>query len=1232
MFSSRSRKAQEQVDGLDFTQTLGDRAGWGLGQISSLGIGAELTAFTYDPVQSLLAVGTATGGLFVFGKPGVELRWDVGLPNKIRHLAFKAGSGFLCAVDAKDTLYIYDLQRLDPHSGRPHRDSSLSLRSNVTCIESSASHSFLFIGGKDGTVDAYDIDRGVVSAQARVPNLWLAQEEILRRSGVPDAPSRRHIPVCTDLKTHPLDLNLLLIAYEGGVALYNLATKQTERNWEFVLPPGAPGGGNDVGEQVFMERRSPVTCLAWRPDGLVFAAGHEDGSISFASAEDEMPIMIRTLERADVNKTTEEDLFNAGRNPSGREPIFRLAWSGFPQETYLDRASAAFGGAVKGPTSPTIPTSPTLTDDKIDLAGGTVLTVLGGLLPSDPTGVHLLELPAYVAPPAATSKPGSISLAQKEALRASIAPSAHHLYPTASPPEDFLLLPRSSPHYGLAYDPSAILITSGRDPRFPVLASPHSQNNIEAFTFPPTNSREPHPLTLPSALSFSGRDTCASAQIVNISGQSYRQLLHQFDLADETAERLPLHGGHAFPQPRPSRARGPAPSLSDQPPRFLVTAHTDLTVRFSDISNHLLWGHRTGEGSPPRIEHEFPRPLRHLDVDLKAALADPRAGDLAAARLWRERPWELELDKVDFAEDNLEVAVNTSTGDVVIFRLAYGERPADLEFDRVNAEAELDDTVQDALAQMTLDQQQPPRNLSTFPAPHSPPPVSPTPRSPPPNRLHRAGSVAFGGRSRSDSIAPGSSSFGLFQDPQDHYIDLRGAVVPRGDLDGFRPIAAFSFSVGSNGGAPASKTRLALSNVGFLAASSEGNLLVVDLRGPEVLMLEVPALGAIGKLDKKGKGKVDGSCISALTWTISPIGDDLDRSPRLLVTHDSGLTRAFELSNVGGSWHLSDAFASIHHDSTRGAFASFVLDKYGNPLRAGSQELELALARQNSFASQDVDARGALTSLWVTVNRHTIACFFNIDGLKTAQYEDDQIIFEKAVVVQQQGCSALVVQSTNRMLSVFSLPELRQVARLSFEASVHDAAGIISLCSDGDLVQHLDPLHIRLHTMRDMYRPSFPPKLTVFDPSIPIPAQTSALQAVGSVLGSWFGGQKVYSGAEIDSILGGPNRPPPKNRPAPGAPPPLVSAAAKKATGSNSPTPMQTQFIQGATDSARDIMARTNAALEQRGEYLGYIQEKLGAAADEAAKFAAETKRTAQQEAFKKSIAGGFSSLWKKMP
>jgi syntaxin-binding protein 5 len=212
------------------------------------------------------------------------------------------------------------------------------------------------------------------------------------------------------------------------------------------------------------------------------------------------------------------------------------------------------------------------------------------------------------------------------------------------------------------------------------------------------------------------------------------------------------------------------------------------------------------------------------------------------------------------------------------------------------------------------------------------------------------------------------------------------------------------------------------------------------------------------------------------------------------------------------------------------------------------------------------------------------------------------------------------------------------------------------------------------------------------NPSIWVPPlQANPLAAVGSALGAWFGGQKVYSGAEIESIraffflsfplscfgdrltcpliVGGPNRPPPKQRPLPGGPPLIIAATKRtKPDASGASTPNSTQYIQDASESARDIvrprrfppslsfspplssspfltslprrmlictvaqMTRTNAALEQRGEYLGYLQERLGSMATDAANFAAETKKTAQTEAAKRSAGSFFSSMLNKLP
>lgn len=72
----------------------------------------------------------------------------------------------------------------------------------------------------------------------------------------------------------------------------------------------------------------------------------------------------------------------------------------------------------------------------------------------------------------------------------------------------------------------------------------------------------------------------------------------------------------------------------------------------------------------------------------------------------------------------------------------------------------------------------------------------------------------------------------------------------------------------------------------------------------------------------------------------------------------------------------------------------------------------------------------------MTVARSTLACYFNLDGPRTAIYEDEHAQFEKAVVVHVQGCAALVVQSRNCTLSMFSLPDLSYIARAKFDTTL----------------------------------------------------------------------------------------------------------------------------------------------------------------------------------------------------
>ncbi|KAK4050912.1 Lethal(2) giant larvae sro7 [Microbotryomycetes sp. JL221] len=1227
MFTSKARRALDVASSLDFTREAKQPTLYALGHVKHVGIGSQVTAIAHDPVQSLLACGTEAGTLHVFGRPSVQLDWHLGVPVKIKHLTFKSGSGFLCVVGkyyAKDTLSVFDLGRID--NGKPFRDASLSLRSNITAIESHPSIPFLFLAGKDGTVDVYDIDRSCLCPHARIPNLWLAQEEILRRSGIIGAPSRRHIPFCIDVKCHPLDINLVLVAYEGGVSLWNIAEQRAERNWEFVLPPGAPGGGNDGEDTIFNERRPSITCVAWRPDGLVFAAGHEDGCISFASVEDEMAIDIRVLERSSVNKTTEQDLFVTGRQVSNREPIFKLAWSGFPAESILDRATAAWNATSTTRVDPlqTGAVGPELQQQTH--VNGTMLTVLGGLLPHDPMGVHVLELPNYQAPSGPTQTHGNLSAPAREALKQSVTPQAHHLYLTSAPPEDFCLFPRSSPYYGLSFDPTSIVIIVGTDGRLPVLPTAHSSRTIEAWSFPPSSTTKPVELDVPTALCFNGSGTCSSTQLFNVPTLTHRRMLHQFDMQqDEFQNRIQLDGGKSTSKRKPNRTKLTPPS--DNQPRILLTSHIDLRIKFWDVSSELLVTKTLQQdelslnSSPNQLMNEFPRQLKHLDWDLKQTLLDATTKELESSRLLRERPWELEIDKVCLAKETLEVAVSLNTGDILVARLGYGEQrdAVAVEFERAEAQGQLNDTVNEALQDMQLQDTSLAGQTSTnvnFDA----------------RALQSGGSGgSFPGRKLSSGRRPSSAAPSSTRQLElnEQAYDLSATVISKPFHDGFRPFAAFTLPSVDK------ETCLELSDCGFLAASNGCVLLIADLRGPDVLMIQSLANGAHNGIGKgKSKVKPDESPITSLTWTICPTNEDHDTSPRLIVVQTSGQVRIFELSNLAGSWHVGENPSVFHHDSVAGAFKTFVLDKTGQQLLAEPMALERALAQQAGYVSNSNElTKGSLSSLWITINENLVSCYFNIDGPRTAQFEGGTSAgFLNAQMTTRFGCPVLLVASKHRTITALSLPDLTEITRMSFEAAVHSSAGMIDFCSDGDLVQHIDPLHIALFTTCDIAR--WQTKVELWDPTIPIPWQTTMFEGVANVFSSLFGGKKVYSASEVENILGGPKRPAPKQRDraqqAVAVAPPTSQKPKPQPTTSSNPSTRQRQTVQGQATTTQSILASTQEALGKRGEYLDYMQERLGSVANDAANFAKETKKAAQREAAKRSLMGGVTSFFNK--
>jgi syntaxin-binding protein 5 len=202
--------------------------------------------------------------------------------------------------------------------------------------------------------------------------------------------------------------------------------------------------------------------MAIHPAGHFFVVGHADGTLAFwAIEEEDRPLSVRTMDDPEEVNIVDGDKIEQYL-PSGnvsqkehapftdREPIFKLAWSGFPNSS--------------------------------DPRGGeTTLTILGGMRAGgEAAGVTVMWLPPFnpPEPPALTS----VGIQKRihpillKAMRESTMPIKSYFYNTVGPTQDFVLLPRDSPHFSAAFDPISIIFLSD---------AIGGTRAVESFQFPP---------------------------------------------------------------------------------------------------------------------------------------------------------------------------------------------------------------------------------------------------------------------------------------------------------------------------------------------------------------------------------------------------------------------------------------------------------------------------------------------------------------------------------------------------------------------------------------------------------------------------------------------------------------------------------------------------------------------------------------------------------------------------
>ncbi|ORY12680.1 lethal giant larvae like, C-terminal-domain-containing protein [Clohesyomyces aquaticus] len=376
-----------------------------LDHIINFGISSQVSQIVYDPVQSLLAVGTneskfGPGQIYVFGQKRVQVVLPLPHRGSVKILQF-CGEKLLC-LDSRNDLSIFSLEAkklVNAHSPP----------AKITALHSDPTLDYALLGTQTGDILAYDLDRENL-APFKIANLW--------REHFP----RSRLTSIVTLSFHPRDIGTLLIGYSAGAVVYSFKQNKAIKFFNYVLGKGAPGGDSDPGS-IFTERSPPLTQAVWHPTGTFILTGHEDSSIVIWDAKDGRVVQARTLQDTNVDKPG-PGTFSPGAGPGTfalKSPLFRIAWCANedPDDT---------GILISGGSPSNLPTK--------------------GL-----TFFELGRTPVY-----STSSWQVLTDHFENPKRQRILPT-----PPNTEVIDFCLIPRSSPHFAGAQDPIAIiaLLASG---------------------------------------------------------------------------------------------------------------------------------------------------------------------------------------------------------------------------------------------------------------------------------------------------------------------------------------------------------------------------------------------------------------------------------------------------------------------------------------------------------------------------------------------------------------------------------------------------------------------------------------------------------------------------------------------------------------------------------------------------------------------------------------------------
>ncbi|EJS41329.1 sro7p [Saccharomyces arboricola H-6] len=271
-----------------------------LREASKYGMSSKPISAAFDFTQNLLAIGTVTGEVHIYGQQQVEVIIKLEDRSPVKAMRFVKGI-YLVVVNSKDTIFV-----ISTYSQKVL--TTVFTPGKITSIDTDASLDWMLIGLQNGSMIVYDIDRDQLST--------FKIENLQKNSFFPAA---RLSPIVS-IQWNPRDIGTVLISYEYVTLTYSLVENEIKQSFIYEVPPFAPGG--EFSKDTNEKRMPKVIQSLYHPNSLHIITVHEDNSLVFWDANSGHLIMARTVFETEINIPQPDYLRDPGANAARISKVY----------------------------------------------------------------------------------------------------------------------------------------------------------------------------------------------------------------------------------------------------------------------------------------------------------------------------------------------------------------------------------------------------------------------------------------------------------------------------------------------------------------------------------------------------------------------------------------------------------------------------------------------------------------------------------------------------------------------------------------------------------------------------------------------------------------------------------------------------------------------------------------------------------------------------------------------